>query len=165
MNTISRCFLLDTDACLKNIFCSNLLQQQMLLNNSRNCRYSASCLVYSLYLWYSFFLLWAWSSALAMNLLHVNKNVCVFRLLSRNSEEWLEFALAPADFGENWACGICLGATERLELAPIFTQAVAVWCSTTYFCLGSTLLNCDGMIYMVLLCIPILFRTTVIMYI
>lgn len=83
-----------------------------------------------------------------MNLLHVNKN-CVFRLLSRNSKEWLEFALAPTDFGGNWSwtCGIWLGATESLELAPIFTQAVAVLCSTTYFCLGSSSLNHGEMIY------------------
>lgn len=83
-----------------------------------------------------------------MNLLHVNKNFCVFRLLSRNSKEWLEFALAPTDVGGNWSWtyGIRLGATGSLELNPVFTQAVAVVCSTTYFCLGSTWLNHGKMI-------------------
>lgn len=63
-----------------------------------------------------------------MNLLCVNKNFCVFRLLSRNSEEWLGFAAALTGFGGNWSwtCGIRLVATETLELTPIFTQAVAV---------------------------------------
>lgn len=89
----------------------------------------ASC-VFPLPLILFFFLLWAWSNALAMNL-HVNRN-CVFGLLSHNSEEELAFASALPGFGDNWhwICAVCLSASGSLELTPVFTQAA--FCSLIF---------------------------------
>lgn len=48
---------------------------------------------------------------------------CVFRLLSRNSEEWLEITAALAGIGGNWAWTWQRGyATDSLELTPVFTR-------------------------------------------